>query len=60
MQDRAVVTPVPSTVLHNAVELRRAYTRTAARKAVKAVARWIHAVQQRIALSNRPNRPAAG
>ena len=54
MQDRVMVTPVPSTVLHNAVELRRAYTRLAARKAVKAVARWTHSAQQRIALFIRP------
>ena len=60
MQDRAVVSPVPSTVLHNAVELRRVYTRAAARKAVKAVARWTHVIQHRIALVFRPNRPAAG
>ncbi|MFC4258230.1 hypothetical protein ACFOZ5_04185 [Marinobacter lacisalsi] len=60
MQDRAIVTPVPSTVLHNAVELRRVYTRIAARKAVKVVARWMHAVQQRIALYIGPTRPTAG
>ncbi|MFL1406000.1 hypothetical protein ACJO2E_11725 [Marinobacter sp. M1N3S26] len=60
MQDRVMVTPVPSTVLHNAVELRRAYTRAAARKAVKTVARWIHTAQHRIAVYFRPNRPAAG
>lgn len=60
MHDRTIVNPVPSTVLHNAVELRRAYTRIAARKAVKTVARWIHTVQQRITQSVRPNRPAAG
>lgn len=60
MQDRATVTPVPSTVLHNAVELRRVYTRIAARRAVKVVARWIHTAQQRIALYIGPNRPAAG
>lgn len=58
MQDRAVVTPVPSTVLHNAVELRRAYTRAAARNAAKVVARRTHSLQARIALFFRPNRPA--
>jgi hypothetical protein len=60
MQDRPVTTPVPSTVLHNAVEVRREYTRIAARKAVAVVARWIHTAQHRIALYIRPNRPAAG
>lgn len=60
MQDRAVVTPVPSTVLHNAVETRRAYTRLAARTAAKAVARRMHLLQERIALFIRPDRPAAG
>lgn len=59
MQDRPVTTPVPSTVLHNAVEVRREYTRIAARKAVNVVARWIHTAQHRIALYTRPNRPAA-
>lgn len=60
MQDRARVNPVPSTVLHNAVELRRAYTRMAARNTAKAVARGIRQIQQWVALHIRPNRPAAG
>ncbi|MCK7545767.1 hypothetical protein MLC59_16535 [Marinobacter bryozoorum] len=60
MQDRARVNPVPSTVLHNAVELRRAYTRMAARNTAKAVARGIRHAQQWIVLHIRPNRPAAG
>ncbi len=59
MQDRARVTPVPSTVLHNGVELRRAYTRMAASKMAEAVSRRVRHVQQWLALHIGPNRPAA-
>lgn len=59
MPYRARVHPVPSTVLHNAVELRRAYTRAAARKTAQAVARRVRLVHQWIAMHTRPNRPAA-
>lgn len=60
MQDRTRVTPVPSTVLHNAVETRRAYTRLAARNTATAVVRGMRHIQQWIALHVGPNRPAAG
>lgn len=60
MQDRARVSLVPSTVLHNAVETRRAYTRLAARNTAKSVARGMRHIQQWIALHIGPNRPAAG
>ncbi len=58
MSDRKRVDPVPSTVLHNAIELRRAYIRLAARKTAKAVARKVRHIHQWIVTHSRPSRPA--
>ncbi|SFR53148.1 hypothetical protein SAMN05216203_1190 [Marinobacter daqiaonensis] len=60
MQDFNRVSPVPSTLFHNGAELRRVYTRVAARHATKAAARWMRQVQHRINGRIWPDQPAAG
>ncbi len=58
MSDRTRALPLPSTILHNAVELRRAYIRLLGKKAAKAVSNRVRLVHQWIVSHIGPNRPA--
>ncbi|MCC4283029.1 hypothetical protein LL273_04800 [Marinobacter salarius] len=45
----ATVNPLPSSILHNSTEVRRQYTRAAARQAVQVISRKVNSLRKKAA-----------